>query len=222
MTENIRVLIVDDHAIVRKGLIAMLAAKPGVEVVGEAVDGNDALEKACTLLPDVILLDMVMPHKDGIATIKAIKTYDLPCKILVLTSFSSKDQVLGAIKAGADGYQLKGSAPSDLFQSIQDVYAGKTTFDPSINNVLASGLRFSEPQVDPKIAALTEQEMVVLKLLAEGLSDQEIAQKINVVPRTASTHVSHILDKLGVDNRTKAALYALKVGLVDLNDLNIS
>lgn len=222
MTKNIRVLIVDDHPIVRKGLVAMLAAKPNVVVIGEAVDGNDALEKVCTLLPDVILLDLVMPHKDGIATIKELKDRDLPCKILALTNFSSEEQVLGAIKAGADGYQLKGSPPSDLFQSIQDVYAGKTTFDPSINKVLASGLRFPEPQVDPKIADLTEQEVVVLKLLAEGLSDQEIAKKINVVPRTASTHVSHILDKLGVDNRTKAALYALKTGLVDLDDLNIS
>ena len=222
MTKKIRVLIVDDHPIVRRGLVAMLAAKPEIVVVGEAVDGNDALEKVCTMLPDVILLDLIMPHKDGIATIKELKARDFPCKILVLTNFSSEDQVLGAIKAGADGYQLKGSLPSNLIQSIHDVYAGKTTFDPSINNVLASGLRFPKSQVDPKIASLTEKEIDVLKLLAEGCSDQEIAQKINVVPRTASTHVSHILDKLGMDNRTKAAIYALKAGIVDLDDLNIS
>lgn len=219
MTENITILIVDDHAIVRKGLIALLDVKPGVEVIGEAADGNEAIQKACALQPDVILLDLVMPHKDGIATIQEIKARDLPCKILVLTSFSSEDQVLGAIKAGADGYQLKGAHPNDLIQAIHAVYQGQTPFDPSINSVLAAGLQSTHPPIDPGIAQLTDKEIVVLKLLAKGLTDQEIGLEMGNAARTVSTHVSRILEKLAVANRTQAALYAIKVGLVALDDL---
>ncbi len=219
MTESINVLIVDDHALVRKGLQALLQLKPGLNVIGEACDGNEAIEKAFALQPEVVLLDLEMPHKDGITALREMKQKNLTSKVLVLTCFPTEDKVLAAVEAGADGYYMKDSTPAELVRAIQDVYAGETPFDPSITRVL---LRRSSRQVQAAdMQKLTGRETMVLKLLAQGLSDREIGLELDISDRTVSTHVSHILQKLNLDNRTQAALYALKVRLVRLDDLDL-
>ena len=184
--ENIRILIADDHAIVREGLRTLITAKPGLELVGEAADGEEAIALARLVSPDVILLDMIMPRKDGLEAIKIIKRENPQARILVLTSFSDDDKVFAAIKAGALGYLLKDSSPQQLIQAIRSVYQG-------------------QPEVD------------TLRLVAQGLTNQEIADKLSISERTVGKHVSNILDKLHLANRTQAALYAIREGLVDPN-----
>jgi len=215
MSEAIRVLIADDHMLVRKGLRALIDAKPGVEVIGEAVDGNEAVRKASTLQPDVILLDLLMPHKDGIAAIQDIRQENPKARILVLTSFGEDERVFAAIKAGALGYLLKDCSPNALIQAIRAVHHGQPSLSPDIALKLVRELR---RPVDLPLTAdpLTEREVEVLKLVAQGLSNQEIAQRLIISERTVGTHVSAILSKLHLANRTQAALYALREGLASL------
>ncbi|KPL21913.1 MAG: LuxR family transcriptional regulator [Anaerolineae bacterium SM23_84] len=215
MSEAIRVLIADDHMLVRKGLRALIDAKPGVEVIGEAVDGNEAVRKASTLQPDVILLDLLMPHKDGIAAIQDIRQENPKARILVLTSFGEDERVFAAIKAGALGYLLKDCSPNELIQAIRAVHHGQPSLSPDIALKLVRELR---RPVDLPLTAdpLTEREVEVLKLVAQGLSNQEIAQRLIISERTVGTHVSAILSKLHLANRTQAALYALREGLASL------
>lgn len=214
--KNIRILIADDHAIVREGLRTLITAKPGLELVGEAADGEEAVVLARSLTPDVILLDMIMPRKDGLEAIRAIKGENPQARILVLTSFSDDDKVFAAIKAGALGYLLKDSSPQQLLQAIRDVHQGQPTLHPTVALKLIrelnqpSGLPLSE---EP----LSERELETLRLVAQGLANQEIADKLSISERTVGKHVSNILDKLHLANRTQAALYALRRGLADLH-----
>jgi NarL family two-component system response regulator LiaR len=211
-TQSIRILIADDHAIVREGLRALIETEPGMDLVGEAGDGVEAVRLACTLEPDVILLDLVMPRMNGLEAIAAI-TADLPgTRILVLTSFAEDDKVFPAIKAGALGYLLKDTSPRALLQAIRDVYEGESSLHPTIARKLVGELhRPSHPP--PAGQELTEREVEVLGLVAQGLANQEIANRLFISERTVRKHVSNILGKLHLANRTQATLYALRTGL---------
>ncbi len=215
MSENIRVLIADDHPLIREGLRGLLAAEPDLELVGEAADGSEAVEKTDQLRPDVILLDLVMPVKSGIEAIIEIKEKDPGARILVLTSFADDEQLFPALRAGALGYLLKDSSPQDLLRAIRSVYRGESSLHPAIARRLV--LQFSQPAVDSSPEnPLTQREVEVLKLVAEGLSNQNIADELVVSERTVGKHVGNILEKLHLANRTQAALYALREGLSTL------
>jgi len=213
MTEIIRILIADDHAIVREGLRWLIDTESGMELVGEAANGVEAVLQARSLEPDVILLDLVMPHKDGIEAIAEIKQENPDARILVLTSFAEDEKVFPAIKAGALGYLLKDSSPQELLKAIREVYRGESSLHPAIARKLIGEL--SRPSDLPATEEpLTEREVEVLSLVARGLSNQEIAERLVVGERTVRTHVSNILGKLHLANRTQAALYAVREGLV--------
>jgi NarL family two-component system response regulator LiaR len=217
-TETIRVLIADDHVIVREGLRTLIGYEPGVEIVGEAADGVEAVRMARDLQPDVILLDMAMPRMDGLEAIGEIRQRDPEARILVLTSFSDDDRVFGAIKAGALGYLLKDASPAALLQSIRDVYEGEFSLSPGIARKVVAELQ-RPPDLPPTEEPLTAREVEVLKLIAQGMSNQEIGDRLFIGVRTVRNHVSNILGKLYLANRTQAALYAIREGLVDLDDL---
>jgi len=215
--KNIRVLIADDHPIVRDGLRTLIETEPGIDLVGEAQNGIEAIVKARELLPDVILMDLVMPIKDGIQAINEIKATHPQISILVLTSFSEEDKVFPAIRAGASGYLLKDTLPSQLLQAIQDVHRGEASLHPSIALQLIREI--NQPSNLPLAAdPLTESELEVLRLLAQGLTNQEIAERLVRSEWTIRTHVRNILSKLHLANRTQAALYALREGLAKFED----
>jgi NarL family two-component system response regulator LiaR len=217
MSESIRILIVDDHAVVREGLRALIDVQPDMELAGEASDGVEAVEKAHALQPDVILLDLVMPRMDGLEAIIEIKEKDPDACILVLTSFAEDDKVFPAIKAGAMGYLLKDSSAHDLVRAIRDVYQGEPKMHPTIARKLMRELqRPPEPNTPRTEEPLSGREVEVLKLVARGLSNQEIGNNLFISERTVRTHVGNILDKLHLANRTQAALYALREGLATL------
>jgi NarL family two-component system response regulator LiaR len=213
---SIRILVVDDHAVVRQGLCFLIGLKPGMEVVGEAADGIEAVHKAHSLQPDVILLDLVMPRKGGIEVIGEIKQRDPEARILVLTSFAEDDKVFPAIKAGALGYLLKDSAPEALLQAIREVYRGESSLHPTIARKLIRELN-QPSDLPPTEEPLTEREVEVLKLVAQGLSNRDIAEALIISEGTVRLHVSSILGKLHLANRTQAALYALREGLASLD-----
>ena len=220
MTEHssdsaIRVLVVDDHAIVRKGICALLATEEGIDVVGEASDGREAVERARLLQPDVILMDLVMPEMDGLEAIEQINERQPEVRILVLTSFSSVDKVLPAIRAGALGYLLKDSGPQELVRAIEQVYGGNSSLHPAIARKLLEEI--SHPSGHgAEGESLTDRETTVLKLVAQGYSNRDIANDLTVSEATVRTHVSHILAKLELSSRTQAALYALRRGIISL------
>lgn len=213
MTEIIRILIADDHAIVREGLRALIDTEPGMELVGEAADGVEAVLKARSRQPDVILLDLVMPRKDGIEAIADIKRENPEARILILTSFAEDEKVFPAIQAGALGYLLKDSSPQELLKAIREVDRGESSLHPTIARKLIRELNRPPENLPPTEEPLTEREVEVLSLVARGLSNQEIADRLVVGERTVRTHVSNILGKLHLANRTQAALYAVREGL---------
>jgi NarL family two-component system response regulator LiaR len=215
VTERIRILIADDHAVVRHGLRALLATEPDLELVGEAADGVEAVAQTARLHPDVILMDMAMPRKTGLEAIYDIKRDDPQARILVLTSFAEDEQVFPAIKAGATGYLLKDTAPRELLQAIRDVYQGEVSLHPTIARKLVGELK-RPPDLPPAEEQLTEREVQVLALVARGLANKEIADQLFIGERTVRTHISNILGKLHLANRTQAALYAQREGLVHL------
>lgn len=212
---DVSVLVVDDHAIVRKGICALLATEEHITVVGEASNGREAVAQAAAFRPDVILMDIVMPEMDGLEAIRRITEHQPEVRILVLTSFASVDMVLPAIKAGALGYLLKDSGPQELVEAIRQVYGGNSSLHPAIARKLLQEI--SHPSVAGSEAdTLTERETTVLKLVAQGYSNRDIADELTVSEATVRTHVSHILAKLELSSRTQAALYALRKGLVSL------
>jgi NarL family two-component system response regulator LiaR len=217
-TSPIRVLIVDDHVIVRKGIRALLATEPDVEVIGEANDGAEALVQVQALRPDVVLMDLVMPGIDGIEATRQITAGHPDVRVLVLTSFAADDKVFPAIKAGALGYLLKDTGPQDLVRAIRQVYRGEPSLEPAIARKVLYEL--SHPPVEtPTPDPLTGRELEVLRLIAQGQSNKEIAEELVIADMTVRTHVSNILGKLHLANRTQAALYALKEGLASLDDV---
>jgi len=216
MSQAIRVLIVDDHTIVRKGIRALLAEMAGMEVVGEAENGQEAVTQAETLHPDVILMDLAMPKMDGIEATRQIKISQPESRILVMTSFAADDKVFPAIKAGALGYLLKESTPEDLVQAIHQIYRGESSLHPTIARKVLQEITHP-PDRPPTPNPLTEREEEVLRLVAQGLSNQDIAKKLSISDPTVRTHVSNIMGKLHLATRIQAALYALREGLVSLD-----
>jgi two-component system, NarL family, response regulator LiaR len=209
-------LIADDHAVVREGLRSLINTEPGMVLAGEASNGEEAVTLWRRLKPDVTLLDLMMPRKDGITAIREIKEIDPQARILVLTSFFEDEQVFPAIKSGALGYLLKDSSPHELLQAIREVYNGDSFLDPVIARKVIQELN-RPTKLPPTSDPLSEREMEVLRLIAEGLSNQEIADHLVISERTARNHVGNILSKLHLANRTQAALFAIRSGLINTN-----
>ncbi len=209
----IRVLVVDDHPIFRRGLCAEINLDPGMQVVGEARDGAEAIEMARALELDVILMDAVMPAKNGIdATAEIIRT-NPAAHILILTSFSEDERMLAAVRAGAMGYILKDQHPEELLQAIRDTYNGKPYLNPIVARRLLRDL--PDPGGPAADAVLTRREMEVLRLVAQGLSNKEMAGKLSLQEATIRSHVGNILGKLNLTNRSQLVLYAVRNGLVE-------
>ncbi len=216
MPKSIRVLICDDHAVVRRGLRSLVGVKPEMELVGEAVDGEEAVVMAKKLKPDVIIMDLIMPRKDGVAATTEIKKANQNARILVLTSFSDDKNVFSAIKAGANGYLLKDSSPEELLQAINDVYEGKSSLHPVIAQKVIQEMH-QPSDLPPTDDPLSGREVEVLRNVAQGMSNQEIAQTLKIKEGTVRIHVGNILNKLQLANRTQATLYALREGLAELD-----
>ncbi len=216
----IRVLLVDDHALVRQGLRMFIEMQDDMQVVGEGTNGAEAVELAAQTQPDVILLDLVMPGMDGIAAIHQILEHSPRSRVLVLTSFGEDDKIFPAIRAGAQGYLLKDIQPRELIKAIREMHQGKTQLHPDIAQRLLSAVADNPPPAQAKAApvskdleGLTEREREVLGLIARGLSNREIAEQMVISEKTVKTHVSNLLGRLGLEDRTRAAIWALKHGL---------
>jgi NarL family two-component system response regulator LiaR len=215
MTESIRILVVDDHAIVRRGLRAMLEIVPDLELVGEAESGREAVLEAERLRPDVIVMDLVMPGMDGVEAIQRIKSDQPDARILVLTSFASEDKLFPAIRAGALGYHLKDSRPDDLLRAIRRVQRGESSLHPVIARKVLEELSGGSKGQDPA-DPLTPRELEVLRLVAQGRENRDIALELVISEATVRTHLSNLMSKLHLASRTQAALYALREGLASL------
>ena len=216
---TIRVLIADDHNIVRRGIKALLAQTDDVQIVGEADNGLDAVRLSRQLDPDIILMDVLMPKMDGIEATRRVTTSQPNVRVLVLTSFVHDDKVFSAIKAGAVGYLLKESEPAELIRSIHQIHRGEPSLDRSIARKIMNEFQ-GEPAVRPTPEQLTARELDVLQLLAKGLSDQEVAAQLAISDVTVRTHISHLLAKLRLANKVQAATYALREGIVSLDEEN--
>jgi len=214
----IRVLIADDHHVVRRGLLFFLKTQKDMDVIGEATNGQEAVDMTASLKPDIVLMDLVMPIMDGIQATKKIKEQHPQTEVLMLTSFSDRDHVIPAIEAGAAGYQLKDIEPDDLVESIRKLMRGENTLHPRATSEL---MKNREPQIEPphKLYPLTPREQDVLSELTKGKSNREIASSLFVTEKTVKTHISNIFSKLHVQDRTQAALYAVKHGLTEPSGL---
>jgi NarL family two-component system response regulator LiaR len=215
MSDFIRIFIADDHPIVRRGIRDLLDTEPDLQVIGEATNGRDAVSEVEKLQPDIVLMDLVMPVMDGIEAIRQIHERLPEVRTLVLTSFATDDKVFPAIKAGALGYLIKDTAPEDLVRAIRQVHRGEVTLHPTIAQKLLKEIS-SPAEQPPTPEPLTEREAEVLKLIARGLNNQEIAEELVISVATVYTHVSNTLAKLHLASRTQAALYALRKGYASL------
>jgi DNA-binding NarL/FixJ family response regulator len=213
---QIRILIVDDHAVVREGLRAFLELQDGLLVVGEASDGDEALAKTDELQPDVILMDLVMPGLDGVGAMRALRGRRSPAKVIALTSFLDDERLMPAIQAGAAGYLLKNVEPAELARAIRAAHAGEAILSPTVAARVVSAIADgTAPRPQPSDHNLTRREAEVLKLIAGGRSNKRIAFELGISEKTVKTHVGHLLAKLGVADRTQAALLAVREGLAD-------
>src|SRR5712691_10687676 len=209
--EPIRVLLVDDHAVVREGLRAFLELQDGIEVAGEAADGEEAIDAAVRLRPDVVLMDLVMPRLDGVAAMRALRERVPGARVIVLTSFVDDDKLLPALRSGAAGYLLKNAQPQDLARAVRAAHAGEALLDPVVAARLVDTLAGDEEPLD----RLTPREREVLQLIGRGFPNKRIARELDISEKTVKTHVGHVLGKLGVTDRTQAAVVAVRAGLVE-------
>lgn len=208
MSKIIRILLADDHPVVRDGLAAMLATQPDFEVVGEAGNGAEAVAEAARLRPDVVLMDLEMPDLDGIEAIKRLRAADPSVQVVVLTAFDTDERIVGSLQAGAQGYLLKGAPRAEIFAAIRTVSAGGALIPPVVASKLLRQVRAAESP-----DALTARESEVLSLVASGLANKEIAARLSISERTVKFHVSAVLSKLGAKNRTQAVRLAREMGL---------
>lgn len=215
MTEQINILIVDDHAVVRTGISAWISSEPDLVLSGEAADGEEAVAKALDLAPDVILMDLIMPKKDGIDAIKEIIQENPDARILVITSFSDMDKAIQSIKAGAMGFLMKDTSPESMLQAIREVHQGNPWLSAEITRMLIHENIRAKETISP-VEKLTDREKDVLQLIAQGLSDKDIANQLIVSKATVRYHITNILTKLHLENRTQAALYAIRKGYVSM------
>ena len=212
MADPITILVVDDHAVVREGLRAFLGLQDGFEIVGEAGDGDEALEQAEQLDPDVILMDLVMPRRDGVSAMQMLNQRASRSRVIVLTSFLEDDRLLAALEAGAAGYLLKNSQPAELARAVRAAHAGEAIIDPTVAARLVHAL--SKRPAATAFDDLTTRERGVLALIAQGRSNKRIALELGISEKTVKTHVGHVLAKLDVTDRTQAAVLAVQAGLV--------
>lgn len=218
MADHIRVLLVDDHDIVRVGLNTFLSGFDDIEVAGEAANGREAVEQAKVLAPDIVLMDMMMSVMDGIEAIRAMRDNDLPGRVIALTSFATDDKIFPAIKAGAMGYLLKDSSPDDLLEAIRKVHQGEPFLAPDIARKVLTEIAQPQKPQKPTPDPLTRREVDTLRLVAQGKSNKAIAEELYVSEATVRTHMTSILSKLHLANRVQATLYALREGLASLDE----
>jgi two-component system, NarL family, response regulator LiaR len=212
MADAIRVLVVDDHAVVREGLRTFLGLQEGVEVAGEAGDGEEAVRQAEALRPDVVLMDLVMPRLDGVGAMRELRRRLPSARVIVLTSFADDERLLPAIRAGAAGYLLKNAQPQEIARAIRAAHDGQALLDPSVAARLVEAI--AQPAGEPPREPLTAREREVLELVARGMSNKRVAVELGIAEKTVKTHVAHVLAKLGVADRTQAAVVALRSGLI--------
>ena len=214
MTEAITILLVDDHEVVRKGVRAYLETQPDFRVVGEASSGEEAIDFVTELIPDVVLMDLIMPGMDGIETTRRIKKVSPRTQVVVLTSFHEDAHIFPALKAGAISYILKDMKMDKLAETLRRAVRGEVTLDPRVAVRVLQNLRGDNPDAEPLFTELTERELDVLKLIASGLTNSQIAEKLVISENTVKGHVSNVLSKLHVADRTQVAVYAWQRGIV--------
>jgi DNA-binding NarL/FixJ family response regulator len=216
MPDKIRILVADDHPVVRDGLVAILSTQPDFLVAGEASNGSEVIERAALLKPDLVLLDLEMPVMDGVQVIRELRELSPPVPALVFTAFDTDERILAAVRAGAKGYLLKGAPREEVFQAIRIVSQGNSLLQPVVASKLLQHISSAEGENERGFETLTERELEVLRLLGQGRTNREIAETLVITERTVKFHVSAILNKLGAGNRTEAVSIAAQRGLIEL------
>jgi len=214
--EKIRILVADDHPMLREGLIAVLSTQQDLEVVGEAADGSEVVRLADSLKPDVILLDLEMPGLSGVAALEKLRDADSTARTIIFTAYDTDERILGALRAGARGYLLKGAARTEIFDAIRTVHAGGSLLHPVVTNKLLQTM--SRAQRREETEPLTPREIEVLALLSQGLQNKEISGRLFISERTVKFHVSSLMHKLGAENRTETVTIAAQRGLIQLTE----